>query len=185
MEFEKTSFKDLIICTPKVFLDKRGYFYESFKANEFESFTGFDPKCVQENQSKSQKNVLRGLHFQIGTHAQSKLVRVLQGRVLDVVVDLRKDEPTFGKHFTIELSESNKKQLYVPRGMAHGFVTLSDNATFLYKCDNYYDANSERGLQYNDPELSIDWGIKEENAILSDKDLLNSSFKDLPQECLF
>lgn len=185
MEFEKTPFKNLIIGRPALFEDERGYFYESYKKNEFEAFAGFLPAFVQENQSRSQYGVLRGLHFQVGKHAQSKLVRVLEGSVLDVVVDLRRDEPTFGTYFSIELSATNKMQLYVPRGMAHGFITLTEHATFLYKCDAYYHAQSERGLQYNDPTLQIDWKLDPEHFILSEKDRKNPSFEDLPKESFF
>lgn len=180
MEFQKTAFKDLIICTPKVFEDDRGYFYESFNAKAFQSFAGFEPEFVQDNQSQSTYGVLRGLHFQIGEFAQSKLVRVVAGEVLDVVVDLRKNEPTYKKAYSIHLSAENKKQLFVPKGMAHGFVTLSDTATFIYKCDNYYNKESERGLAYNDPSLQIDWLLDKQDVILSEKDKENTMLSDLP-----
>ena len=179
MKFQKTIFKDLIICTPDVFLDERGYFFESYNAKAFEEFTGFSPSFVQDNQSRSTRGVLRGLHFQTGIHAQSKLVRVLEGEVLDVVVDLRKEEPTYGQSFTITLSEENKNQLFVPKGMAHGFITLSETATFAYKCDNYYHRASESGLLYNDPILDIDWILDENDFILSEKDVVNPLLADL------
>lgn len=185
MEFQKTDFKDLVICKPNVFADDRGYFYESFKAREFETFTGFSPDFVQENQSRSQFGVLRGLHFQVGDHAQSKLVRVLEGEVLDVVVDLRKAEPTYGKHFSIQLTAANNMQLYIPRGMAHGFLTLSEHATFLYKCDHYYHPASERGIIYNDSQLKIDWQLEEKQLILSQKDTENDSFSTVSSQYYF
>lgn len=179
MEFQKTAFKDLIICTPNVFLDGRGYFFESYNAKAFEEFVGFAPSFVQDNQSRSTHGVLRGLHFQTGVHAQSKLVRVLEGEVLDVVVDLRKEEPTYGQSFTIKLSEENKKQLFVPKGMAHGFITLSDTAVFAYKCDAFYNQKSERGLAYNDVSLKIDWLLDEHEFLLSSKDLENPMLSEL------
>jgi dTDP-4-dehydrorhamnose 3,5-epimerase len=179
VEFQKTAFKDLIICTPKVFEDDRGYFYESYNSEAFKKFAGFSPSFVQDNQSKSTYGVLRGLHFQIGKHAQSKLVRVIEGKVLDVVVDLRKEEPTYGKSFAIELSGANKKQLFVPKGMAHGFITLSDTAVFAYKCDAFYNQKSERGLAYNDVSLEIDWLLNEHEFLLSPKDLENPMLSEL------
>lgn len=179
MEFQKTAFKDLIICTPKVFEDDRGYFYESYNSEAFKKFAGFSPSFVQDNQSKSTYGVLRGLHFQIGIHAQSKLVRVIEGEVLDVVVDLRKEEPTYGQSFSIKLSGINKKQLFVPKGMAHGFITLSDTAIFAYKCDAFYDQKSERGLAYNDASLKIDWLLDEHEFLLSPKDLENPMLSEL------
>jgi len=182
MEVKKTSFKDLIICTPSVFEDKRGYFYESYNAKVFQDKTGLSPHFIQDNQSQSSYGVLRGLHFQIGEMAQAKLVRVLSGEVLDVVVDLRKDEPTFGKSFSIVLSSENKNQLFIPRGFAHGFLVLSDHATFFYKCDNYYHKESERGLKYNDPSLGIDWQLDETALILSEKDQELPNFETLKSQ---
>ena len=179
MKIEKTSFKDLIICIPSVFKDERGYFYESYKEREFIEKTGISVTFVQDNQSQSTYGVLRGLHFQIGEMAQAKLVRVLEGEVLDVVVDLRKEEPTFGKSYSVVLSEANKKQLFIPRGFAHGFLVLSEKATFFYKCDNYYHKESERGLQYNDPSLQIDWQFNEKELILSEKDKHHPDLKTL------
>lgn len=182
MIFEKTLFKDLIICTPEVYKDDRGYFYESFNAKKFESFAGFKPDFVQDNQSQSTYGVLRGLHFQVGKFAQSKLVRVVAGEVLDVVVDMRPDEPTYGTHFSIILSAENRKQLYVPKGMAHGFVTLSSQATFLYKCDAFYHKESERGLSYDDPFLAIDWKISPSEIHLSKKDKENESWEAVTKQ---
>ena len=179
MNVEKTSFKDLLICTPTVFEDERGYFYESYKESNFLEKTGLSVSFVQDNQSRSTYGVLRGLHFQTGEMAQAKLVRVLEGEVLDVVVDLRKEEPTFGKSFSIILSETNKKQLFIPRGFAHGFLVLSQKATFFYKCDNYYHKESERGLKYNDPSLEIDWQLDDKELILSEKDKYQPDFKTL------
>ncbi len=179
MEYKKTAFKDLIICIPKIFSDDRGYFYESFNLRSFSDFTGLHIDFVQDNQSRSSFGTLRGLHFQIGDYAQSKLVRVVEGDVLDVVVDLRSEEPTYGKSFAIVLSAQNRKQLFVPRGMAHGFITLSENATFIYKCDNFYHKESERGIIFNDPDLAIDWRLPEKQFLLSEKDLQNTLFKNL------
>jgi dTDP-4-dehydrorhamnose 3,5-epimerase len=170
MEIKTTNFKDLLICNPKVHKDERGYFYESFNSQEFYKHTGQAPAFVQDNESRSGFGVLRGLHFQKGNKAQAKLVRVLNGEVLDVVVDLRKDQPTYGKSFSIVLSSKNKTQLYVPRGFAHGFLVLSTEATFFYKCDNYYDKESESGLRYDDPALGINWHLPQEDLILSEKD---------------
>ncbi len=179
MEITKTNFKDLLICNPKVYKDERGYFYESFNSKEFFNVTGLAPVFVQDNQSQSTFGVLRGLHFQKGTHAQAKLVRVLQGEVLDVVVDLRKDEPTYGASFSIILSSKNKTQLYIPRGFAHGFLVLSSEATFFYKCDNYYSKENELGLAYNDPVLDINWHLPEEDLVLSEKDKHALDFNSL------
>lgn len=179
MEFIKTDFKDLIICRPSVWEDKRGYFYEAYNQGELDRFLGYKTIFVQDNQSQSRYGVLRGLHFQIGTHAQAKLVRVLEGEVLDVVVDLRKEEPTYGKSFSVQLSAINRTQLFIPKGMAHGFVTLSKRAIFFYKCDRFYRKESERGLAYNDPTLGIDWQLSEENLLLSDKDMMNPNLSEL------
>lgn len=179
MEVQFTAFKDLIICNPTVFKDDRGYFYESFNLEKFSKATGVHPTFVQDNQSRSTFGVLRGLHFQVGDMAQSKLVRVIEGEVLDVVVDMRKEEPTFGKSFSIMLTGANRTQLYIPRGFAHGFLTLSTTATFCYKCDNYYDGASERGLLYNDPALDINWQLEEQDFILSKKDKESLGFEAL------
>ena len=166
MKIEKTFIKGLYVLTPAVFKDKRGYFLESYNKKQIENSINVD--FVQDNESLSQKNVLRGLHFQHPPYAQDKLIRVIKGSVLDVVVDLRKDQPTYGKHFAIKLSAKNKKQLFVPKGFAHGFLTLKKNTIFSYKCSNYYHVNSEQSINCFDADLAIDWKIK--NAILSDKD---------------
>ena len=174
MTVEETHLKDCYVITPQVFKDNRGYFFESFNADKFQKTTGLTINFVQDNESNSSKNVLRGLHFQIGDYAQSKLVRVVKGAVIDVCVDLREDSPTFKQSFSVELNEDNKKQLFVPKGFAHGFVVLKDNTIINYKCDNFYHKPSERGIIFNDTELNINWGISEDNAILSEKD------KELP-----
>lgn len=162
-----------------VFKDERGYFFESFNQKKLEEAIHQKIDFVQDNQSYSYKGVLRGLHYQKGVHAQAKLVRVLDGIVLDVAVDLRKDSSTFGKVHTTILSQKNRKQLFIPKGCAHGFVTLSKTAIFFYKCDNYYDKNSEAGIIYNDQTLKIDWQISESDLIISDKDKILPTFKEL------
>lgn len=179
MKVEKTPLKDCYIIHNNVFRDNRGYFFESFNKQRFLEQTGLDIDFVQDNQSMSQFGVLRGLHFQTGDHAQAKLVRVLQGKVLDVAIDIRKHSPTFGKNFTVELSDSSDTQLFIPRGFAHGFLVLSETATFFYKCDNLYNKESEGGIAYNDPELNIDWKIDPSSIILSEKDKINPSLKQL------
>jgi dTDP-4-dehydrorhamnose 3,5-epimerase len=179
MRVEQTPLKDCYIIHNTVFKDNRGYFFESFNQQKFAQLTGLDVHFVQDNQSSSPKGVLRGLHFQKGDAAQAKLVRVLQGSVLDVAVDLRKDSPTYGQHFALELTNTSNTQLFIPRGFAHGFLVLSDTAVFFYKCDNFYDKAAEGGLMYNDPQLNIDWGLPESSLILSEKDLLNPLLKDI------
>jgi dTDP-4-dehydrorhamnose 3,5-epimerase len=179
MKIEKTPLRDCYIIHDTVFADSRGYFFESFNAQKFESLTGINTPFVQDNQSASTRGVLRGLHAQTGEHAQSKLVRVLSGKVLDVAVDLRKYSPSFGKAFSIELTGDNHKQLYIPRGFAHGFVVLSDTAVFFYKCDNFYNKASEMGIMYDDPDLNIDWQLPKEELILSDKDMQNAYLADI------
>jgi dTDP-4-dehydrorhamnose 3,5-epimerase len=179
MKVEATKLKDCYIVHDTVFPDSRGYFFESFNQQTFAKLTGLNVSFVQDNQSKSTKGVLRGLHFQQGEHAQAKLVRVLEGSVLDVAVDIRPNSPTFGQHVAVELTAENHMQLFVPRGFAHGFVVLSDEATFFYKCDNFYNKASEGGLMYNDAELNIDWILKEEELILSDKDKINPILNDI------
>lgn len=171
MPFIETGIKDLKIFEPQVWGDERGYFFESFNSNTFKE-AGIEANFVQDNQARSTYGVLRGLHYQVGEHAQAKLVRVFEGTVLDVVVDLRPDSPTYGQHLGVELSAENKRQLFVPRGFAHGYVVLSPTAEFFYKCDNFYHKESEGGLIYNDPTLNIDWKIDLEDAKLSDKDKL-------------
>jgi dTDP-4-dehydrorhamnose 3,5-epimerase len=179
MRVEQTPLKDCYIIHNTVFKDNRGYFFESFNQQKFSQLTGLDIHFVQDNQSSSVKGVLRGLHFQKGDAAQAKLVRVLQGSVLDVAVDLREDSPTYGQHFTIELTDESNTQLFIPRGFAHGFVVLSDTAVFFYKCDNFYDKQAEGGLMYNDPQLNIDWRLPDSELILSEKDLENPLLKDI------
>ena len=165
-----TRLKDCFILEPSVFEDDRGYFFESFNAKKFKELVNITVNFVQDNQSKSTYGVLRGLHFQRGEYAQAKLVRVLSGEVLDVAVDLREGSPTYGQHESIVLSAENKKQLFVPRGFAHGFVVLSDVAEFFYKCDNFYNKESEGGIIYNDSTLNIDWKLPKTDFVISDKD---------------
>lgn len=172
MKVTETKLIGCFIIEPKVFKDSRGYFFESFNQHRFNELIGKNIDFVQDNESFSSKGVLRGLHFQTGEYAQAKLVRVIKGMVLDVVVDLRKDSPTFSKHFSIELSEDNKKQLFVPRGFAHGFIVLSETAIFSYKCDNFYNSASEQGLRYDDTSLGIDWRLPTKEFIVSEKDLV-------------
>jgi dTDP-4-dehydrorhamnose 3,5-epimerase len=171
MNFIETKLKGCFIIEPKVFGDKRGYFLESFNYQKFNAAIGFDVRFIQDNQSYSSYGVLRGLHLQTGDDAQAKLVRVLSGKVLDVAVDVRPGSNTYGQHVAVELSHENKKQLFVPRGFAHGFVVLSETAEFFYKVDNYYAPQSESGLLFNDPELNIDWGVEAEKIIIAAKDL--------------
>lgn len=170
MKIEKTNLQDCFVLHDNVLEDSRGYFFESFNKQRFASETGLDVDFVQDNQSKSTFGVLRGLHFQTGDYAQAKLVRVIKGKVLDVAIDLRKHSLTFGKHFSIELSETSRTQLFIPKGFAHGFVVLSEECIFFYKCDNYYNKNAERGIIYNDKELAIDWRLPAEQLIISEKD---------------
>ncbi len=173
--FTKTPIDGLLIFEPRVFRDDRGYFYESYNEQIFQE-AEISTNFVQDNQSKSTYGVLRGLHYQTGEHCQAKLVRVLEGSVLDVAVDIRPDSPTYGQHFSIELSAENARQLYVPRGFAHGFLVLSETAVFFYKCDNFYNKASEGGIAYDDKQLNIDWKIPTEDMILSDKDKIHPAF---------
>ena len=170
MNFIETDIKGVFIIEPKVFADSRGYFMESFRQSDFEKHIG-KIDFVQDNESKSTYGVLRGLHFQLPPHAQSKLVRVIKGSVLDVAIDVRKSSPTFGKHVAVELSEENKRQLFIPRGFAHGFLVLSKEAIFTYKVDNVYAPQSEGSIVYNDPTIGIDWGIPADDILLSAKDM--------------
>tara|TARA_Y100001954_G_C15646972_1_gene520649 strand:- start:329 stop:880 length:552 start_codon:yes stop_codon:yes gene_type:complete len=170
MNFRKLDIPDVILCQPSIHYDERGYFTETFKQSEFEAFIGKSVNFCQENEAKSSYGVIRGLHYQLNPFAQAKLVRVTQGAVLDVVVDIRVGSKTFGKHITIELNAENKKQIYIPRGFAHGFVVLKDDTKFLYRVDNYYSNESERGIAFNDPELGIDWIINPNDFKLSKKD---------------
>lgn len=179
MKIEQTPLKGCFILQPTVFTDSRGIFYETYNAKNFKKVTGLNVNFVQDNQSRSSYGVLRGLHFQMGEMAQAKLVRVIQGKVLDIVVDLRKDSKTFGKHFSIILDDIEHKQLFVPRGFAHGFITLSESSVFAYKCDNFYDGASEGGIIYNDATLSLDWHLPLEDFIVSEKDLQLPSFKEV------
>jgi len=172
MTVRETILKGCFEIEPKVFEDKRGYFYESFNLEKFNTMLDINVQFVQDNESYSTKGVLRGLHFQKGDFAQAKLVRVIKGKVLDVAVDLRQNSKSFLQHISVELSEANKKQLFVPRGFAHGFVVLSETAIFSYKCDNYYNKASESGIIYNDPTLNIDWGLAKKSHIVSEKDLI-------------
>lgn len=169
MKVVQTKIKGVVILEPEVYGDERGYFLESFSQKIFDELVG-RTVFVQDNESKSSYGVIRGLHYQLPPHTQAKLVRVVQGRVLDVVVDLRKSSSTFGQHVAVELSEENKKQFFVPRGFAHGFAVLSEEAIFQYKCDNYYAPASEGGIQFDDPALGIDWQIPREKMVLSEKD---------------
>lgn len=173
MNFIRTDIPDVIIIEPTVHGDERGYFVETFRHDKLEAFLGFKINFVQDNESKSSRGVLRGLHYQLHPAAQTKLVRVIKGKVLDVAVDIRKGSPSFGQHVAVELSEENKRQLFVPRGFAHAFVVLEDNTIFAYKVDNYYSPENDRGILFNDPSLGIDWKI--------DADALNLSAKDKVQ----
>ena len=169
MKVIKTAIEDVVIIEPDVFGDARGYFFESYSQKRFDEQVR-PVKFVQDNESKSRYGVLRGLHFQKGKDAQSKLVRVVKGRVLDVAVDIRRGSPTFGKYVAVELTEENHCQLFIPRGFAHGFSVLSEEAVFQYKCDNLYAPQSEGAIAWNDPEIGIDWGLKAEDVLLSAKD---------------
>ena len=177
MKFIRTDIEGVVIIEPRVFNDPRGYFMESWKKDLF-SVEISEINFIQDNESKSSYGVLRGLHYQKGDASQAKLVRVIKGKVLDVAVDIRKNSPTFGKHIMVELSEENKRQLFIPRGFAHGFLVLSDDAIFTYKVDNQYAPHSEASILYNDPELGIEWPISNDEMILSDKDKCASLLKD-------
>jgi dTDP-4-dehydrorhamnose 3,5-epimerase len=178
MTIEQTPLKDCFIIHEKVHGDARGYFIETYNQRDFKAATGLDIEFVQDNQSRSTKGVLRGLHMQRGSSAQAKLVRVLEGTVLDIAVDLRKGSPSFGQHFAIELTADNHKQFFVPAGFAHGFVVLSETATFFYKVDKFYEPGNEVGIMYNDKDLNIDWRLAESEIILSEKDKTLGSFKE-------
>ncbi len=185
MKIEQTHLQDCYIIHDTVFKDDRGYFFESFNSAKFYSLTGINTPFVQDNQSKSTKGVLRGMHYQQGEFAQAKLVRVLEGSVLDVAVDLRKTSPTFGQHFAIELSGENQLQFYIPRGFAHGFIVLSSTATFFYKCDNLYNKASEGGFIYNDPTVGINWQLSSSEILLSDKDKVLPTFAEIANKVYF
>ncbi|MBT8265612.1 MAG: dTDP-4-dehydrorhamnose 3,5-epimerase [Bacteroidia bacterium] len=179
MTVEETYLSGCFIISPKVFKDQRGYFFESFNQREFKALTGIDISFVQDNQSQSDRGVLRGLHYQTGEHAQAKLVRVIQGSVLDVCVDLRPNSKTFKKSFSIILNGEDNNQLFVPRGFAHGFLVLEDKTIFSYKCDNFYNKSAESGIIYNDPTLNINWNFPNKDLILSEKDEQLESFETL------
>ena len=185
MKVEETKLAGCFIIHDTIYGDERGYFFESFNKQTFNQLTGLDIDFVQDNQSMSKYGVLRGLHFQKGTFAQSKLVRVMKGKVLDVAVDVRYNSPTFGEHVAVELTENNGVQLFVPRGFAHGFVVLSEEAVFFYKCDNYYNKQSEGGILYNDPALQIDWQINDSDVVLSEKDKTNTLLAEVNTDLFF
>lgn len=184
MTIEKTDFPGLIVVTPNVFGDSRGYFFESFNQKEFLK-EGLHYNLVQDNQARSVYGVIRGLHYQLEPHAQTKLVRVLWGAILDVVVDIRVGSPTYGKHFSIELSSENKKQLLVPRGFAHGYSVLTESAEVFYKCDAYYSKEHEGGVSWNDPALGIDWKIPPDKVILSEKDTKYPTLENCTNNFIF
>lgn len=178
MNYIEQPVQGVFVIEPKVFGDSRGYFYESFKQAEFDEHIGQHVEFVQENQSKSSKGVLRGLHYQKGDASQAKLVRVVKGAVLDVAVDIRKSSPTFGKYVAVELSEENNRQLFIPRGFAHGFLVLSDEAVFTYKVDNVYAPHADAGIMYNDPQVGIEWPKLDCDFLLSEKDTKHPLLKD-------
>jgi dTDP-4-dehydrorhamnose 3,5-epimerase len=177
MEFKETEIKGVYIIEPRVFSDARGYFMEAWKKAEFEEHIG-KVDFIQDNESKSSYGVLRGLHYQKGASSQAKLVRVIKGKVLDVAVDIRRSSPTFGRHVMVELSEDNKRQFFIPRGFAHGFLVLSDEAIFTYKVDNAYAPQQDAGIRWNDPQLAIEWPIDPKDVLTSEKDLNQPFLKD-------
>jgi dTDP-4-dehydrorhamnose 3,5-epimerase len=179
MNVIKTEIEGLYIIEPQVFGDARGYFFESFNAERFLAQTGVEVTFVQDNESRSRRGVLRGLHFQKEPYAQAKLVRVVQGRVLDVAVDIRPDSPTFGRYVAVELSGENHRQLFIPKGFAHGYVVLEDDTVFQYKCDEFYHPASEGGIAWNDPQIGIEWPLTESEIILSDKDRKHPTLREL------
>lgn len=184
MPFITTAIQDLLIFEPRIFEDSRGYFFEAYNEQVFTE-GGIDIKFVQDNQSKSSFGVIRGLHYQLQPFAQTKLVRVLDGKILDVAIDIRKGSPHFGQSFSIELSSENKKQLLIPAGFAHGFSVLSETAVVLYKCDRFYNKESEAGIRFDDPALGIDWGIPKGQEIVSEKDLQLPYLKDCNHNFVF
>lgn len=179
MNVIKTDIEGVVVIEPQVFGDERGYFFESFNAECFLAETGIDVAFVQDNESRSKRGVLRGLHFQREPYAQAKLVRVVQGRVIDVAVDIRPGSPTFGKYVATELSGENHRQMFIPKGFAHGYVVLEDDTVFQYKCDEYYHPESEAGIAWNDPQIGIEWPLSEDEIILSDKDRKHATLKEL------
>ena len=178
MNFIRAAIPDVVIIEPQVHGDDRGYFVETFRADKLEEFLGYKINFIQDNESKSNRGVLRGLHYQLTPHAQTKLVRVIQGKVLDVAVDIRKNSPTFGKYVAVELTGENKRQLFVPRGFAHGFVVLSESATFVYKVDNFYSPEYDRGISFDDKLIGIDWKLAREKLKLSAKDITLPNLKE-------
>jgi len=178
LKYIHQSIADVILIETTIHDDERGYFVETFRQDLFEEVLGYQVNFIQDNESKSSKGVLRGLHYQLEPYAQAKLIRVIEGRVLDVVVDIRKSSPTFGQHVAVELSEKNKHQLFVPYGFAHGYVVLSDSSTLVYKVDNYYAPEHERGIAFNDSKLGIDWKIAVDELQLSDKDRTHPDLSD-------
>lgn len=179
MEYLKTEIEGVYVLEPRVFRDARGYFFESWRQADFDQHIGRHVEFIQDNESKSSYGVLRGLHYQKGEYSQAKLVRVIRGRVLDVAVDIRKSSPTFGKYVAVELSEDNKRQLFIPRGFAHGFLVLSDEAVFTYKVDNVYAPQHEASIRWNDKDIQIEWPISADDVLTSEKDLLKAtSLKD-------
>ncbi|MFA9189963.1 dTDP-4-dehydrorhamnose 3,5-epimerase [Flavobacterium sp. FZUC8N2.13] len=181
MTIEKTPIQDLIIINPSIFIDERGYFFEAYNQAKFKE-NGINYNFIQDNQSFSKRGVIRGLHLQNNPFAQAKLVRVLEGEILDVAVDVRKNSPTFGQHFSVVLSAENKKQLMIPHGFAHGFSVLSETASVLYKVDQLYHKESERGIRYDDPTLNIDWQLSSDEVIVSEKDLVLPGFAAMDWE---
>ncbi|KIM07006.1 MAG: dTDP-4-dehydrorhamnose 3,5-epimerase [Sulfurovum sp. PC08-66] len=178
MNFIKTDIAEVVIIEPKIFGDERGYFVETFREDKFFEAIGYTVNFIQDNESKSSYGVLRGLHYQMAPFAQSKLVRVIKGKVLDVALDIRLGSPTFGKHVAVELNDENKRQLFIPRGFAHAFVVLSDEAIFAYKVDNYYSPENDRGVAFDDEAFGIDWLVPKEKLQLSNKDVNQPSFKE-------
>jgi len=178
MNFIRTAIEDVVIIEPVVHGDARGYFVETFRKDKLEEFLGYKINFCQDNESKSSRGVLRGLHYQLHPAAQTKIVRVIQGRVLDVAIDIRKGSPTFGKHVAVELSSENKRQLLVPRGFAHGFVVLEDDTVFAYKVDNYYSPQNDRGIAFDDEALGIDWQVPTDELLLSAKDKCQPKLAD-------
>jgi dTDP-4-dehydrorhamnose 3,5-epimerase len=182
MEFVSQSIPDVWVIEPTVHGDERGYFMETFRQDKFEKAIGYPVNFVQDNESRSTKGVLRGLHFQLPPHAQSKLVRVIEGTVLDIAVDIRKGSPSFGQHVAVKLSSENKRQMFIPRGFAHGFLVLSETATFTYKVDNYYSPDCDRGLAFDDASLGIDWGLPIRDISLSPKDIKQPTLSQIDAE---
>ena len=178
MRILKTDIEGVLIIEPRLFEDERGYFFEAFSERKFAELTGIETRFVQDNESRSTQGVVRGLHFQLPPHAQSKLVRVVRGTILDVAVDIRRGSPTFGRHVAVELSEHNHRQLFIPRGFAHGFSVLEGDAIVEYKCDNYYNPETEGAIRWDDPTLAIDWQIAHNEAIVSAKDKANKLFEE-------